>query len=120
VRWKWVGGGAWLGRAGSEWDAELGCGRWQPKMQRAFRSLENSARGNATPTPGVAVVRAVPRGPQVRGVLAISEAVRRAADAQGALLEYVRVDHRSSEIPVAEELLHGAYVGAVFEQVGGK
>ena len=43
----------------------------------------------------------------------------RAGDAQRASVEDVGVDHRRLEVAVAEELLDGANVRAVLEQVGG-
>lgn len=43
-----------------------------------------------------------------------------AANAQGALLENVGVDHGGAELAVTEEILHGSAVGTVLEQVRGE
>lgn len=47
-------------------------------------------------------------------------AVGGAADAGGAAVEDVRVDHGGADVAVAEQLLHGADVGAVLEEVVAK
>lgn len=43
-----------------------------------------------------------------------------AADAGVAAVEDVRVDHRGADVGVAQELLNGADVGAVLEEVRGE
>ena len=43
--------------------------------------------------------------------------IERAPDAAPSPIEHVRVDHRGLHVRVAEQLLHGADVVAVFEQV---
>jgi hypothetical protein len=48
------------------------------------------------------------------------EAVGGAEDAGGAAVEDVGVDHGGGDVAVAEELLDGADVGAVLQQVGGE
>jgi hypothetical protein len=47
-----------------------------------------------------------------------SEPVGGAADAEWAAIENVGVDHGGPEVAVAEELLDGADVGAVLQEVG--
>jgi hypothetical protein len=54
------------------------------------------------------------------GAEAEVEAVGGALDAEGSAAGDVDVDHGGGEVPVAEELLDGADVGAVFEEVGGE
>jgi hypothetical protein len=49
-----------------------------------------------------------------------SKTVGGAGDAEGAAFHDVRIDHRGTNVAVAEEFLDGADVGAVFEQVGGE
>ncbi len=46
--------------------------------------------------------------------------VKRAADAAPATIEHVGVDHRRGHIAMAQQLLHGAYVVTLLQQVGGK
>ena len=41
-------------------------------------------------------------------------------DAGGAAVEDVGVDHGGADIAVAEQLLHGANIGPVLEQVSGE
>ena len=48
------------------------------------------------------------------------EAVRRAVHRAGATIEDVGVDHRRGHVLVAEELLHGADVVAVLQEMGGE
>jgi hypothetical protein len=46
--------------------------------------------------------------------------VQRADHAPAALVQNVGVDHRGGNIGMPEQLLHGAYVVAGFEQVSSK
>ena len=48
------------------------------------------------------------------------QAVRRGLDPGGTAVEDVGVDHRGGDVLVAEQLLHGADVASVFEQMRGK
>ena len=48
-----------------------------------------------------------------------AEAVGGAQDAGGAAVQHVGVDHGGGHVAVSEQLLDGADVGAVFQQVGG-
>ena len=48
------------------------------------------------------------------------EAVGGAQDAGGAAVQHVGVDHGGGHVAVAEELLDGADVGAVLQEVGGE
>ena len=50
----------------------------------------------------------------------LRSAVEGAADAPGASIQDVGVDHRRAHVLVAEQLLHRADVVAVFEQMGGE
>lgn len=56
----------------------------------------------------------------VRGVLGFCGVVEGAADAEGAAVEDVGVDHGGGDVAVAEQLLDGADVVAGFEEVGGE
>ena len=47
----------------------------------------------------------------------IHQRIERARRACGGRLEHVRVDHRGAHVGVAEQLLHGADVGAGLQQV---
>ena len=46
--------------------------------------------------------------------------VQWAAHGERSAVEYVGVDHRGADILVAEQLLDGADVATVFEQMGGE
>ncbi len=48
------------------------------------------------------------------------EGVGGAGDSQGASVQDMGVDHRGLDVPVAEEFLDDADVGAIFEEVGGE
>src|SRR5687768_8920028 len=58
------------------------------------------------------------RAPAVGGEL--RKPVGRALHAPGTAIEDVRVEHRRAHVSVSEELLHGADVVAVLEEVGRK
>ena len=46
--------------------------------------------------------------------------IQRTAHSQAGAVEHVGVNHGSADIGMSEQFLHGAYVGAVFEQVRGE
>ena len=48
------------------------------------------------------------------------EVVRGTADGEGSAVEDMGVDHRGADVVVTEELLHGADVVAVFEEMRGE
>ena len=48
------------------------------------------------------------------------EVVSGAADGEGSAVEDMGVDHRGADVVVTEELLHGADVVAVFEEMRGE
>ena len=85
-------------------------GRWRSSRRGAARGLIlETLRGEEQRRPGLAWIDA-----------SIVQAVRGARDAQKAAAEDVGVDHRGLHAAVAEQLLNGANVGAVLEQVGRK
>lgn len=49
-----------------------------------------------------------------------SESIRGASHSLASPVEHLRVDHRRLDVLVAEQLLDGANVVAVFEQMSGK
>jgi hypothetical protein len=49
-----------------------------------------------------------------------SERVSRTSDAKPALVQHMRIDHRRPHVGVAEQFLHGADVGACFQEVRGE
>src|SRR5215470_16872478 len=50
----------------------------------------------------------------------VQDAVGRARHARGPAVEHVRVDHRRADVVVSQELLDGADVAPVLEQVRGE
>ncbi len=60
------------------------------------------------------------RSPEGRPRSVSEQAVGGAADARGAAVQDMGVDHRRRDVLVAEELLDGAEVAAVLEEMGGE
>jgi hypothetical protein len=50
----------------------------------------------------------------------VASPIRRTAHGQAGAVEHVGVHHGGADVGVSEQFLHGADVGAVFEQVRGK
>ena len=49
-----------------------------------------------------------------------SEEIRRAVDAEAATVKYMAINHRSRDILVPQQFLHGANIVAPFEQIRRK
>src|SRR6266700_2402909 len=114
------------------------CNTLQPEAGRAPNiTWEKSSAVNARDTPRAAapggraevwrrVPRLVPQNPPpgapdaVRCVPPSRKPVQRAHHASPTLVQHVRVDHRRRDVRMPEQLLHGADVVAIVQQMGGK